>query len=293
MDPKLFVLCLGLLVCLLPLAVYFLVLSVINSRRIPVLVHGSWDFAGLLMGLSGFVLLSGPILLAAMDSLWHSAWTRGDMFAMRQWFLEQGTLISAFWGSYYVATLAVIGGVIYHRRRVTVIYNVDLMQWTDGLHRAAAQLGRMVISRPDGYWIAANRARMESLQLAALPIGEEPLDDAVPVTASGAELETQPSRPNAVHVAESELPALTSTPAAFQLQVEPFHTARNLTIYWGTTPESDRQMLEHALVTAFDASEPEGNPASGLMLTAASCLFFLSLFSVVFLFSSLFLGGRR
>ena len=46
-----------------PLAIYCLVLALINGSRRPMLVPGSWDCIGLLFGLSGFLLATLPVLL--------------------------------------------------------------------------------------------------------------------------------------------------------------------------------------------------------------------------------------
>src|SRR4051794_26698381 len=49
---------------LFPLAVYCLILAMLNRRLQPALVSGSWDLVGLLFAASGFLLIDGPALLA-------------------------------------------------------------------------------------------------------------------------------------------------------------------------------------------------------------------------------------
>jgi len=276
------------------------VLAFINNRRIPVLVRGNWDFAGILMGLAGFLLLSGPIILAAVDSAWHSAWTRGDMIAVRQWYLEQGNVRAAFWGFYYVLLMSVIFGLVYRRRLVSIVYNIDLIEWGTALSQATAFVGRTVVSRPDGFWISRNpsRANPAIFDTASGNDSTEILPGGIAKFApEGTELiQIEPT--GQVAIAASSTAPLTpliddSASRPFLMQVEPFYAARNLTITWGDATPADRAMLERALDRTFESSYSDANPASSLMLTAASCLFFLSLFSVVFLFSSLFFGVRR
>src|ERR1700758_3195552 len=46
-----------------PIALYCLILGMINRRPHPVMVSGSWDFFGLLLAASGLLLFGGPTVL--------------------------------------------------------------------------------------------------------------------------------------------------------------------------------------------------------------------------------------
>ena len=48
---------------LFPLAVYCLILGLINRRRHPLMVSAAWDFAGLLFAASGFLAFGLPGIL--------------------------------------------------------------------------------------------------------------------------------------------------------------------------------------------------------------------------------------
>src|SRR5262245_36772142 len=67
-EATLYLLLVGILVCLFPLALYFLYLAWLHQRPQPTLVPGRWDFVGVLVALSGFLLVGGPavLTLAAM-----------------------------------------------------------------------------------------------------------------------------------------------------------------------------------------------------------------------------------
>src|SRR5437868_14072259 len=54
---------LPILAVLTPIAVYCWVLAAINRRDRPTLVSGIWDCVGLLVALSGILLVVGPVLL--------------------------------------------------------------------------------------------------------------------------------------------------------------------------------------------------------------------------------------
>src|SRR4051794_41973769 len=55
----------------MPLAIYLLYLAHLNGRTPPTLVPGPWDFGAVLLGLSGFLLLAGPLLITLADSAWR------------------------------------------------------------------------------------------------------------------------------------------------------------------------------------------------------------------------------
>src|SRR4051794_311738 len=54
----------ALLAFLLPVGFYCLVLASINRRGRPLLVSGTWDTVGLLFAVSGFFLITIPMLLS-------------------------------------------------------------------------------------------------------------------------------------------------------------------------------------------------------------------------------------
>lgn len=108
----------------MPLAVYCLYLSHLNGRGTPTLIAGSWDFGALLLGLSGFIVLSGPLFITLINSTWrgyaYGGWAnlrsigRGEALA--------GTLMAT---GYFLILLGVIPLLIRSRRRITAIYNVN------------------------------------------------------------------------------------------------------------------------------------------------------------------------
>ena len=49
---------------LFPIALYCTVLGMINRRAQPLMVSGAWDFVGVLLATSGFLLFVGPAMLS-------------------------------------------------------------------------------------------------------------------------------------------------------------------------------------------------------------------------------------
>jgi hypothetical protein len=112
------------LACVVPIAVYFLVLAIINRRRHPVMVSGPWDFAGVLFASSGILLLGGPAILTGLYEQWRLSWLLGQTRYLQgigeHW---------SFWISLWLLYFAVVAGgsafVLWRRRRLTSIYNVE------------------------------------------------------------------------------------------------------------------------------------------------------------------------
>jgi hypothetical protein len=113
----------GCLVCLMPLALYLLYLSHLNGRTPPPLVPGPWDFAAVLLGLSGFLILAGPVLLTLVHSTWRSYAYGGwaDLKGIGQW---EAIAASAMAVGYLLVVGAGAALLIKLRRPLTAIYNV-------------------------------------------------------------------------------------------------------------------------------------------------------------------------
>jgi len=114
----------GCLVCLMPLAVYCLYLSHLNGRSTPSLIAGAWDFGALLLGLSGFIVLSGPLFITLMNSTWrgyaYGGWA--NLRSIGEGEALAGTLMAT---GYFLILLGVIPLLIRSRKSVTAIYNVN------------------------------------------------------------------------------------------------------------------------------------------------------------------------
>jgi hypothetical protein len=112
-----------LLAFLLPVAFYLLILGSINRRAFPVVVSGTWDAIGLLFAASGFLLFGGPGILSSMNERWRLFWllgqstTTGAEGAWQFWIF-----LSVL---YYVVVAVGAGVLLWGRRHVTLVYNVE------------------------------------------------------------------------------------------------------------------------------------------------------------------------
>lgn len=111
--------------CLFPLAAYCLLLGALNRSRHPVLVPGAWDFAGVLFGASGFLLLVGPFVLATLEQRWREHWLHDPAVARTPlsgwgWYVRL-----AAWAGYFVAVIAIATWALRRRRRATAVYNIE------------------------------------------------------------------------------------------------------------------------------------------------------------------------
>jgi hypothetical protein len=128
-----------LLAFVLPLAVYLVVLGVVNRRPHPVMVSGTWDFIGLLFAASGFLLLSGPAILSSLQERWRLYWLLGQApspGADGDWPLWMLLTIPYF-------ALILLGAVWGFRRRrhSTSIYNVQPATVEQMLRAICTRLG--------------------------------------------------------------------------------------------------------------------------------------------------------
>src|SRR5262249_36319761 len=116
-----------LLAMLFPVAVYLAVLGWLNRRPRGFLVSGPWDFCGVLFAASGFLMLGGPALLDSLSESesWRRLWLMGkggDNGPLTER-LEVGRAL--LYGGYFLLIVSAAAFLLWRRRRLTAIYNVD------------------------------------------------------------------------------------------------------------------------------------------------------------------------
>jgi len=130
----------GCLVCLTPLAIYLLYLAHLNGRTPPTLVPGPWDFGAVLLGLSGFLILAGPLLLTLVNSVWRgyafNSWAELRVMVERE--ATAGSLMAV---GYLIVVGAGIAWLLRIRRPVTAVYNVAAATVEPTLVEVVEQLG--------------------------------------------------------------------------------------------------------------------------------------------------------
>jgi hypothetical protein len=238
---------------LFPIAVYCSILGMINRRMQPLMVSGAWDFLGLLLATSGFLLFVGPALLSGTfrQSL------RDLQFAARDG-ASFGSAVSEIWGSWWVAWLLyyafVVGGtgiLVWVRRGTTVIYNVHPRAFEAVLLRTTQRLG-----------LQANRlGNRLFLGVSGMPALLK--DDEEPRT----EVMVRPPIPISV----PEMPRLIAEQVI--IDIDEFAALRNVSLHWRTASPEARADLQRELDRALAEVVTLDNPVGGWMLGIAAFLF--------------------
>ena len=146
-----------LVALVLPLAVYLLILARINRGRRALMVSGPWDFAGILFAASGFLIFGGPALLSSLslNETWRNFWLRGRKplnIAHDDLLL---TLRIVLFVLYFLVVVAVSALLLWRRRRLTSIYNVNpatietaLGETVERWHLPFVQTGNLLTFEP-------------------------------------------------------------------------------------------------------------------------------------------------
>jgi hypothetical protein len=145
------VVCLAGVFCLAPLGLYLLWLAVVNRRPRPTVIRGTWDFALLLAGLSGFILFGGGLLLSLLQSNVRF-WMRGNFEALRDAWGQEHLTWSLIVAGYLIV---VVGGSVLGllaRKRSLVVYNIDPAVFEGALAEVCEELGRPV-ERRGNLWV--------------------------------------------------------------------------------------------------------------------------------------------
>jgi hypothetical protein len=127
--------------CLAPLTMYLMWLARITRRDHPTTVSGQWDFAGVLVGLSGFIVVGGGLVLTLFQSNFRY-WMRGNAEAFRNAWIEERSTWTLLVVLYLVFVFACAGLALLARRRSLVVYNVEPAAFETVLSEVFDQLGR-------------------------------------------------------------------------------------------------------------------------------------------------------
>jgi len=256
-----------LAVCvLLPLAVYIFILAQLNRRPHPVMVSGTWDFAGVLFALSGFLLLGGPFIMASLNQDWREFWIRSPLRSLQglgeQWWYLRLTI----WGIYF---LAIAGGSIWllrGRSRTTSIYNVTPDALDQSLERTLDRLqlvwrrtrGRIDIRHP----VLADR-EIDSKE-------DQPANSDAGYAIRGRPAVLDPrlsptASPRSYDRADSNPPRTT-------VEIDPFPAMHHVTLHWSKGGGPLRKEVEEELAKSLAEVETTYNPAVMWLMSVATIL---------------------
>jgi hypothetical protein len=154
---------LGGLACLLPPAVYCLALASLNHRPRPTVVPGTWDFLGVLLSTSGFLIFGGPAVLSGIHK---GLLPRGRFIDLRGYDGSEGWWPAA-WLAYFVVVVAGAAWLLWKRRLVTSIYNVDADRFPQFFGQLLDRLGCDWARRGDVFFIGSDGRAVVELSAAA------------------------------------------------------------------------------------------------------------------------------
>jgi hypothetical protein len=238
-----------LLAVLFPVAVYLAVLGWINRRPRGVLVSGPWDFVGVLFAASGFLLLGGPALLSSLTQTdtWRNFWVLGKFTGRIP--LEQRLALGrvVLFGGYFLLVVSLAAFLLWRRRRLTSIYNVD------------PSLVENVLGQTFERW------RVPFVQTGNLLV----IDPGVVMVT--------PTDPP-----EGDGPRTASRPVALvdrvtRLEIEASLGMCHVTLWWDPPGSLLRREVEGQLRLALAEHEAPGGAVGDWLLIASSGLFFLLL----------------
>jgi hypothetical protein len=262
-----------LLAFLFPVAVYLLVLAHLNRRPRATMVPGAWDFAGILLAASGFLLFGGPALLTSLsrNERWRGFWLQGRG---GPGLTDEDGLITVrivLFALYFVAVVVGAGLLLWRRRRTTSIYNVDpavveavLGQTLEHWQVPFVQAGNVLTFEPDA---DAGQKR------------PRPSADPLAAYAPGAHLAASPEGNHAP--AGVAPPALLDRPVTLEVDVAP--SLCHVTLTWDPPDSLLRREVETQLDRALAETPAPASAVGDWMLIVAYALFFLVLLGLTVL----------
>jgi hypothetical protein len=143
-------LCMGGIACLTPFTLYLIWLGYVNKRDRPTVVSGVWDFVALLLGLSGFGVAAGVVVLSATMGLLRQFNAANFRDLSKSWGADHTTWLVLFAGGVMMA-VALIGSALVRRRNTLSVYTVSLPALEDAVSDTLAGLGLTAKRFGDGW----------------------------------------------------------------------------------------------------------------------------------------------
>lgn len=276
-----FLVILGILFFCFPLAVYLLILTSINRRPSPVMVPGSWDFLGLLLASSGFLLFGGPCALTGFNENWRTYWLYSLTARQLRMQPEHWWFFWYFvWALYFVAIIVGSGVVLWRRRRMTSIYNIEpgvfqlsLALACKRLRLGWRQMGKRLLIELPAVELAENPAPVET------PFLLEHLDAGGSFVRNSAAEESL--RPDTAD------PFSTNRTQVVELVVDASPAMSHVSLEWRGEPGLPRQVIEAELAKILATVRTHHNAMPKWLLVASG--FLLAMVSLALMFVIAFL----
>jgi hypothetical protein len=139
---------LAALCCFGPLTLYLCWLATLNRRPKPTVISGTWDFAFVLAGLSGFLVVGG-VLLMDMTTRYFLRGNFGQLFDNWQTYRKTWLLIAL---GYLVIVIGMASWTLARRSRWLSVYNIELAEAERALE-ASLQASGLPLNRVGYRWL--------------------------------------------------------------------------------------------------------------------------------------------
>lgn len=247
------------IVCLFPLLVYCLVLIGLNARHRASLIPGTWDFVGVLLATSGFLLGGVPLILAGINSNWRRFVLSGGVSDWRGLTGEGDARALGAWALIFITIVAGSASLIFTRRNVSVIYNADTDHVWDALEWIFGRLGVVWKRWQNSYELKQVGPSIRHPWVQSLRSGEFVNDQPATIP--------EPRRSNASYA---------------RLQVRILPSSRNVTLVWEGDVDGLRGQVESELSQLLPNLRAQDNPALGWLMTVAMGLFGTMVCAMIF-----------
>jgi hypothetical protein len=253
----------GVIFCLFPLLIYCFLLMGLNGRRRASIVPGTWDFAGVLLATSGFVLGGGPMILILLNSSWRQLVYRGKVSDWRLLTGEGDFRALMIWAIFFFVVVVGAAILIFMRRNVTVLYNTDTNHIWDALEWVFGRLGIVWKRQENTYELRKLRGNTH------VPWEKE--------------LQSR-DRADKNLVVQAQAPASTEAviqPATARLTVRILPTNCNVTMIWDRAQSELRDQVESEMTPLLPNIRAEYNPVTGWLATAITVILALMVCAMI------------
>lgn len=146
------VVCLCGVFCLTPLSLYLFWAAIVTRRTSPTIVSGQWDFVGVILGLSGFILFGGGLVLSLLQSNFRY-WMRGNFESLRAAWAQEKTSWLLLAAVYAFSVIGIVALTLASRRRSLVVYNIEPAAFEATIVEVFEHLGQP-IERRGNLWVS-------------------------------------------------------------------------------------------------------------------------------------------
>jgi hypothetical protein len=229
--------------CLFPAALYCLFLAIVHHRSQPTMIAGQWDFVGVVLALSGFLLIGGTTLVFRIDENVRDKWLLGSSFNdLHAVHTRADVVTTAIWAGYFIALVGGAIGLMRLRRRCTAIYQITPIELDDILPGVLNRLN-LTYTRRGPRWLLGSGGNPVSITNDSPTPGEAPGNGTIEIDGSTA--------------------------------------MRHATLRWLDVSARLRRDIETELNRDLSTLNLPVSPASTWLMTTAACIFTMMIFLLV------------